>query len=290
MKAVDLFSGVGGLSCGFKKAGFQIVLAIENDPEIAMAYRKNHPDTEVIIDDIKNIGKDTLLRTIKNPDLVMGGLPCQGFSQKGKRQNLFDGRNFLFKYFIEAIKAWKPRFFLIENVPNITTTSKSYFKKRIIEEFNKLGYEVIVKTLNSYDFGIPQMRKRAFFLGELRKMTLNFPKPAKDRVSVKDAIYDLPFINSGEGEYFYKYKKPAESKYQKELRNGSNGVYNHIATNHSELSLKKLSLIPKGEGKEVLPSELLTKSIYSGTWSRLVEDLPAATITTRFDTPSSGLA
>ena len=106
--------------------------------------------------------------------------------------------------------------------------------------------------------------------------------------TVKEAIYDLPFIESGEGYEESLYDKQAFSSYQKELRGNQTILYNHVATKHSPIALQRLSLIPKGAGKEVLPKEHLTKSIYSGTWCRLLEDGIAATITTRFDTPSSG--
>ena len=98
----------------------------------------------------------------------------------------------------------------------------------------------------------------------------------------------MPFIGSGEGEEISQYDKKASSDYQKKLRNGSKVLYNHVATKHSDLALERLSLIPKGAGREVLPAEHRTKSIYSGTWCRLLEDGIAPTITTRFDTPSSG--
>src|SRR5690606_17315571 len=115
------------------------------------------------------------------------------------------------------------------------------------------------------------------------------PKTNGKKTTVADAIYDLPNIKSGEGREIDNYPCEPLSDYQKLMRKGSKGIYNHQATRHSELALKKLSMIPKGMGKEVLPKELLTKSIFSGTWTRLKEDGFAPTITTRFDTPSSGM-
>ena len=99
----------------------------------------------------------------------------------------------------------------------------------------------------------------------------------------------MPFIASAEGEDFYEYTYEPLSDYQKLLRKNSKGIYNHQSTKHSKIALERLAMIPKGMGREVLPQEHRTKSIYSGTWSRLKEDGVAATITTRFDTPSSGL-
>jgi DNA (cytosine-5)-methyltransferase 1 len=174
-------------------------------------------------------------------------------------------------------------------VPNITTTANGYFKEEIIETFNKLGYQVDCKVLHAVNFGVPQDRRRAFFLGRKGNTLLDLPISNAQKTTIQEAIYDLPFIESGEGEKFYAYEKKPLSAYQKLMRIGSKGIYNHESTKHSELALKRLALIPKGKGKEVLPEEHRTKSIFSGTWSRLLEDGVAATITTRYDTPSSGL-
>ena len=289
MRVIDLFAGVGGLSFGFAMADFKAVFAIEHDESIANTYKLNHPDADVFSTDIEKLNLKNLTQKYNDIDVIIGGPPCQGFSQKGKRLSLSDQRNFLFKYFIEFVEAFKPKYFLLENVPNITTTSKGFFKNEIICAFNDLGYEVDVNILTASDFGVPQNRKRAFFLGKKGTKKLLLPKPNNKTTTVAEAIYDLPIIKSGEGKDIDDYPCVPLSDYQKLMRKGSKGVYNHQATKHSELALKKLSMIPKGKGKEVLPKELLTKSIYSGTWTRLKEDGLAPTITTRFDTPSSGM-
>ena len=291
MKVADLFAGVGGLSQGFKMAGFSIEFAIEVDKEIAKANQINHPNTIVYNTDITQIDIEKLHLKHPNIDIIVGGPPCQGFSQKGKRLSLKDKRNFLFRYFIKFVEEFKPKYFLLENVPNIITTSKGFFKNEILQEFEDLGYKIDYNILIATNFGIPQNRKRAFFLGKLGKDKLIIPtnEHLNHKVSIKDAIYDLPFINSGEGEEISNYDKPISSDYQKILRDSSTILYNHKATNHSKIALERLALIPKNGGKDSLPKEHLTKSIFSGTWTRLKEDSVAATITTRFDTPSSGL-
>lgn len=292
MKVADLFAGVGGLSQGFKMAGFDIDFAIEFDPEIANSNQLNHPNTVVYNKDITQINIKELLLHHPNIDIIIGGPPCQGFSQKGKRLSLKDERNYLYRHFVKFVKEFKPKYFLLENVPNIITTSKGFFKNEIIQEFKDLGYSIDYNMLIATDFGIPQNRKRAFFLGKLGKNKLLLPTKShyNHKVSIKDAIYDLPFISSGEGQEISNYDKPIFSEYQKILRNEETVLYNHVATKHSKIALERLALIPKnGGGKESLPKEHLTKSIFSGTWTRLNEDGVAATITTRFDTPSSGL-
>ncbi len=289
MRIIDLFAGVGGMSQGFIKAGFEVALAIENDLNIAKAFQDNHPDTLVIADDICNINFEEIYNKIGPVEGVIGGPPCQGFSQKGKRKSVLDDRNFLFRSFIDFVKIFRPPFFVMENVPNIITTEGGFFRKEIIEAFNKMGYQVSYKILNAANFGVPQLRRRAFFLGCLNNATLDLPDTNGIKTNVQQAIYDLPFISSGEGESFYSYKTGPLSDYQYMLRQESEGIYNHLATGHSKVALERLSLIPKGMGKEVLPDNHRTKSIYSGTWTRLREDEPAVTITTRFDTPSSGM-
>lgn len=288
MKVADLFAGVGGLSQGFLSAGFEVSFAVEFDKDIAMAYKNNHSETDVITDSIVDVNAISLREKHGNIDVIIGGPPCQGFSQKGKRLALDDPRNFLFMQFVRFVKEFRPKYFVLENVPNIVTTSGGYFKNLIIEEFDKLGYSVDARVLNASDFGIPQDRRRAFFIGQLGTLEYGFPEPLMTKTTIKDAIYDLPFIASGEGQEIAKYDKPASSDYQKKARKKSELLYNHIATNHSKIALERLALIPKNKGKEVLPEEHRTKSTYSGTWSRLLEGSVAPTITTRFDTPSSG--
>ena len=150
----DLFAGVGGLSEGFRMDGFDIGFAIEFDKEIAESYKLNHPTTDVIADDISKVDVEELHKKHPNIDVIIGGPPCQGFSQKGKRLSLDDPRNFLFKQFVKFVAEFKPKYFVLENVPNIITTSNGYFKDEIIKSFGILGYEVTCGVLYARDFGV----------------------------------------------------------------------------------------------------------------------------------------
>ena len=286
---IDLFSGVGGLSLGFRMAGYEVVLANEIDESIANAYIKNHPETIMINEDITSLDISTVFGKYEgNVDVVIGGPPCQGFSQKGQRKSINDPRNFLFRYFFEVVKYVSPKFFVIENVPNILTAEKGYFKQEIAELFGSIGYEISSSVLNASDYGVPQNRHRAFIVGNRMKAKFEFPLPAPSKVSIWDAISDLNYWNSGEGSEIDDYRFPPQSAYQRFLRAQSDKLYNHQATKHSPLALKKLSLIPPEGDKSSLPQEMLTKSIYSGTWCRMRTQDQSVTITTRFDTPSSG--
>ena len=288
-RVIDLFAGVGGLSLGFKMVGFDIVLANEFDESIAKSYKYNHPETEVIVEDITKIShKDVFTKFKENIEVVIGGPPCQGFSQKGQRKSINDDRNYLFKQFVEVVKYVQPKYFVMENVPNLLTTEGGYFKEEIITLFESLGYKLSTGILNAADFGVPQNRRRAIIIGKLGLTAVPEPEKLNNKVTIWDAISDLSYLESGEGLECDTYKLSAESDYQKQMREGSDKLFNHKATKHSDLALERLKMIPPNSGREVLPKEHLTKSIYSGTWSRMIKDDQSVTITTRFDTPSSG--
>ena len=131
---------------------------------------------------------------------------------------------------MKFVTEFKPKYFVLENVPNIITTSNGYFKDQIIKSFEELGYVVTCGVLCAKDYGVPQDRRRAIFLGELNMLEVKLPEPLDILTTVKDAIYDLPFIASGEGVDERDYDKPAMSSYQKKLRAGAQVLYNHVAT------------------------------------------------------------
>ena len=291
-KLIDLFAGVGGLSFGFEQNGFQTVLANEYDKSIADAYVKNRDASkfEMIAEDITSLDIDTVFGKFEGyVDVIVGGPPCQGFSQKGQRKTIHDPRNFLFRHYVDVVKRVKPKYFVMENVPNLLTTENGYFKDEIMNLFSKFGYRVDAKVLNASDYGVPQNRRRAVFIGKLTDgAPVIFPETKDGRITIWDAISDLNWLNSGEGEEIQDYRIDPETDYQRKLRVNSEKLYNHIATDHSPIALERMAMVPPGGGKENLPKEHLTKSIYSGTWCRMAENEIAVTMTTRFDTPSSG--
>lgn len=286
---IDLFAGVGGLSLGFEKQGFDVLIANEYDESIADAYSKNHKGTKMIVGDITSLDlKETFGSYAGKVDVVIGGPPCQGFSQKGQRKTIHDERNFLFKYYVAVVELVKPRYFVMENVPNLLTAENGYFFREIEELFNKMGYSLEHGVLNAADYGVPQNRRRAIIIGKLNGDAPKLPAPKDEKVTIWDAISDLAYLESGEGTDVQEYKNAPESEYQKRLRGNATVLYNHVATKHSPIALERLAMIPPNAGKEVLPKEHITKSIYSGTWTRMRTDEISVTITTRFDTPSSG--
>lgn len=138
---IDLFAGVGGLSLGFEQQGFQVVLANEYDESIAAAYVVNHPSTKMIVGDITSLNLEETFGGYRGKvDVVIGGPPCQGFSQKGQRKTIHDERNFLFKYYVSVVEMVRPRYFVMENVPNLLTAENGFFRKEIENLFNAMGY------------------------------------------------------------------------------------------------------------------------------------------------------
>jgi DNA (cytosine-5)-methyltransferase 1 len=297
---IDLFSGCGGMSSGFNKAGFKTLSAVEIDPEISNTFKKNHPTAEVFNQDIKEIISTDLLAGKKSVDVIVGGPPCQGFSMAGKRirnhgEFLDDHRNQLFKEFYRVVKDLRPKFFIMENVPGILSMKEGAIKDTIFDLYREIGYSTSVKILLAADYGVPQLRKRAFFIGTRLKIDPEklFPdvtngKNGVSYVSVEEAIFDLPFINQGEGVYEAIYDKPPTSSYQELMRRNSSGLFNHIAPKHTKSVVEILKLIKEGQRMADLPKNFHTRSVHSGAYGRMRRDFPSYTITTRFDTPPVG--
>ena len=189
MKVISLFSGAGGLDLGFKKAGFEIIWANEYDKDIWETYEKNFPET--VLD--KRSITDIPSRDIPYCDGIIGGPPCQSWSEAGTQKGLADHRGQLFFEFIRVIKDKKPLFFIAENVSGMLHKKHREALMYIVKQFEVSGYNVSFKLLNAKDYEVPQDRKRVFFVG-IRK-DLNqyfvFPQPSKKRLTLRDAIWDL---------------------------------------------------------------------------------------------------
>lgn len=286
---LDLFCGAGGFSAGLDKIkNMKTVLGVDFDKYATETFKNNFKDADVVTGDITNRDiKDEIIKIAKKRkvNMIVGGPPCQGFSLKGKNLGFDDPRNFLFLEYFELVKEIKPEVFVIENVKNLLSSEKGYFRDQIIEHFSKLGYIINYGVLNAKNFGVPENRERAIIIGSLSK-SIGLPVGTEKIVTVRDAISDLAYLNSGEGDNISDYKNAPETSYQKKLRGKI--LYNHYATNHSNLALEKLAMIPPEGDKSSLPKELHGKQKFSTTWSRLQWDNVSPTIDTRFDTPSNG--
>jgi len=189
---VDLFAGCGGLSLGIKQAGFNKLADVEILPFAVETLKYNFPETKHFSGDIAEFDVKEYTDG-KKVHLVVGGPPCQGFSVAGKR-NPDDERNFLFEQYHRVVEELKPWFFILENVPGILTLKDGHFYQEIIKGFNDLGYEVSVRILESADYGAPQLRTRAIFIGNRFGLKNPYPKTIfnpEQYKSIDDAISDL---------------------------------------------------------------------------------------------------
>ena len=188
MKILSLFSGAGGLDLGFKRAGFDIVAANEFDKTIWETYKNNH-DAKLIKGDICEIPSETF----PDCDGIIGGPPCQSWSEAGALKGIEDPRGKLFYEYIRVLRDKKPKFFLAENVKGMMAKRHTSAVENIISAFEHAGYDVYISLLNASDFGVPQDRKRVFYTGFRKDLRICFeePKHYKNKLTLKDAIYDL---------------------------------------------------------------------------------------------------
>lgn len=288
---LDLFCGAGGFSYGMhQNEKFETAVAVDFNPAATNTFKKNMPQAYVITGDItdKLVREEIIQASIKaGVNMIIGGPPCQGFAMKGKKLGLKDPRNFLFMEYIKIVEKIQPEVFVIENVKRLLTSSNGWFKEELLAYIERLGYKCDYGVLNAVDFGVPQSRERAIFICS-KHQKIELPVPRNEKVTVRDAISDLAYYESGEGSFETDYQKEAETDYQKRMRIDRDKLFNHQATNHSKVALDKLALIPPEKGKSYLPEKLRGKQQYDTTWCRLVWDTFSPTIDTRFDTPSNG--
>lgn len=192
----DLFSGAGGLSVGMKQAGFKKVFSIETNEYASKTIRRNFPESIHFEQDIEEVSNATLLRSLsgRRVDLVVGGPPCQGFSVAGFRR-IDDPRNKLFLEFCRVVEALQPKYFVMENVPGILTMQKGAVKEAILNKFEEMGYAgTSVRILEAAEFGVPQLRTRAIFVGNRLGRKNPYPKVTHDKsnyMTIEEAIQDL---------------------------------------------------------------------------------------------------
>lgn len=318
---IDLFAGAGGLSCGLELAGFTPVLANELVNQYAHTYQINHPETNVIVGDIRQVDEKALhnlVREYGEIDLIAGGPPCQGFSVNAPIRSLDDPRNHLFKEFLRIVAEILPKAVVIENVPGIISLGKGTVVEQIYKTLQDLGYKVKHRILFAAHYGVPQMRFRTVFIA-MRNYTqeIRFPEPEyyatavanfqgskelcynllpleeyilKPKTTVWDAIGDLPEIEGGETDGRYTYITDAESAFQKYARYGSNEITSHFCSRLSSINKERLNFIPQGGSWRDIPYELLPsglkrarRSDHTKRYGRLDPNELCSTIMTKCD-------
>ena len=279
LTVLDLFCGCGGLSLGFQQAGFEVKLGLDFWQDAITTFNNFHKAAQGIVADLSFITPDNISRqtSVDKIDVIIGGPPCQGFSIAGKRM-IDDERNQLYKAFVQFVSFYQPKAFLMENVPNIMSMGKGVIKAQIIQDFETIGYQVHSQILVASDFGVPQNRRRAFFVGFKKECDFIFPTRFETaKITAFDAISDLPEYSVVDGAC---YPLVANSSYQEMMRKNSQGLFNHQITHHSEKTIGIISLVPDGGNYKDLPEEF--KNIRNGhiAWTRLHSQKPRFTIDT----------
>jgi DNA (cytosine-5)-methyltransferase 1 len=251
---IDLFSGCGGFSTGFEEAGFTTELAIDIHPPSLNTLYINHQNVTTILGDIRKVSANKIkefLKTKKVPTVITAGVPCQGFSLANRKRHAEDKRNFLFKEFIRITKEVKPTAVVLENVSGLVSTKNGKFKKDILNAISELGYEVYFSLLNAADYGVPQIRRRIFFIGIPKGSFWLFPNKIhgtnkKPYNTVKDAILgDLPELKADQ--FSEKYLRPPVSELQKYLRKDISVLKNHKSPNHPQETIEMIKNTKPGQ-------------------------------------------
>lgn len=253
---VDLFCGAGGASYGFVSAGFNVVLGIDHLKPALDTFQENHKNSSTILGDIEKVDEDIVFDAIDNVPVkvLIGGVPCQGFSLNNRKRNEDDPRNQLFYEFVRFIKILKPEMIMLENVSGMRSMKNGEvvetIKSEIISAGKEIGkdYNVEYKMLNAADYGVPQLRNRLIFLGATSDYDIDFPEPKfseENYRTVRDAIGDLPSLKPKETNKDYAVEPFTD--FQKLMRKDSKVLYNNQAPNHAKATVDRIKNTVPGE-------------------------------------------
>lgn len=276
---IDLFCGCGGFSLGFERAGFNVILGIDVWEDALSTFRFNHKRSVGLRADLSVLSPEETKHLLggQSVDIIIGGPPCQGFSIAGKRI-VDDLRNKLYKNFVHFVGYYKPMAFVMENVPNILSIGDGIVRQSVLSDFSELGYTVEFKILTASDYGVPQNRRRAIFVGFRNGTHFKFPAPLESpKVTSEEAISDLPENSLDDGSL---YPCSPRSLYQKLMRANSLTVNNHQATVHNQKTKDIIALVPDGGNYKDLPEELRQTRKVHIAWTRLNSKKPSFTIDT----------
>jgi DNA (cytosine-5)-methyltransferase 1 len=259
--AFGLFVGGGGLDLGFHQAGFRLLAATDIDPFAKKTHERNWPDVPFILGDVRTLSLDQISAALgnKRPDVVIGGPPCQGFSTLGDRLSS-DPRNDLVDAFVRIVDFLRPQAVVVENVRAIATEYKGRYRDYVLHRFSAIGYKIHFSVLNAAEYGVPQLRRRAVFVGFADpRIKFEFPQPTHGPQLI-------PFTNVG--------------KALRGLSEDGGELPNHEPLAHSDKVIARYRLIPEGgmlPPPEKLPPEIRRQN-FGSTYKRLSRSAPALTM------------
>lgn len=289
---VDLFAGAGGLSVGLERAGFELVHAVEVDEDARQTFANNRDGltVEALSGDIREVPPAEIPAVVGRDrvDLVVGGPPCQGFSEVISPDGS-DERNHLFEHFVDWVGALDPTAVLFENVRGMQQTADGAFLDAVTASFGRLDYDVTHRVVRASEFGVPQHRRRLLVLAAKSDVSENpFDGFTLDPVAtpgVADGIGDLPAVTPGEA--VTDYTTHPETALQADLRGDATELSAHVAANHTDEMVEMISHVPDGGDRTAIPEELQPSSGYHNSYSRLDSTEPAVAITSNMSKPSS---
>ena len=307
LNILDLFAGGGGLSLGFHNAGFRTGFMIDSCCHAVETLKDNFKKRQPLIlnEDLGRFRPSDFKKHLlgKDMDIIIGGPPCQGWSLVGrgklkslgrKPQSVFDDpRNRLYKQFISYVKAFQPVVCLMENVPGMTSLTNKNMAKQVAKGIEKQGYNVTYKILNAVNYGVPQVRKRLFFIGIREDMKKKFVMPQESHGdkkhplnTVRDAIKDLPKLESGKSKKWimsYNANPEKQSAYSKRLRRGykKNIIQDHVCRVHNSQDIEAFGVMKEGDWYRDLPRRYkrYRDDIFQDKYKKLKWSKPSGCVT-----------
>ena len=275
------------MSTGAAQAGIDVKFAVEYDKYAASTYRKNHPNCEIFVSDIRSLSAHKIKQIPRGLDgtVVFGGPPCQGFSYSNSRtRKAHNETNWLFEEFVRFVKIWQPDFVVFENVQGITNTCTGIFLDAILDRFSRLKYSLSYGVLNAVNYGVAQNRSRFFLIGSRTNRAIALPQRLTSLpVTVRDAIADLPGLANGASTSWLPYGITPPSQYGKKLRKRLTGCSSHLVTKNAEKVIDRYRFIPPGGNWEDIPPKMMKNykdphRCHTGIYHRLHYDHPSVVI------------
>lgn len=320
LSTIDLFCGAGGITEGFREAGYRCLYANDCMPEAVETFSVNHPEAWAEARDIENVDPAQVRKRLGlkkgDLDVLVGGPPCQGFSINAPERFLSDKRNELFKDYLRFLEEFEPKGFLFENVPGLLSLGDGKVFRLILRAFEEHGYHVTAKILFSAHYGVPQERWRLILLGSRMSAialpapthyatgranfrgggTLTFQLTAADKerllpaVTVGEAIGDLPRLEMGEGSEVIGYTVDPHSDYARRMRNPEGVTFNHFGAKLAKQNIERMKHVKPGGSWRDIPHRLLPKGMqrarksdHTKRYGRLRNDGLAGTVMTKCD-------
>ena len=283
MVGIDLFSGAGGMSLGAEWAGVKVEVAVEADTHAAKTFRENHPSTAVInkrIESVASIDFDSQNRRL----IVFGGPPCQGFSTSNQRtRSSANPLNWLFRHYMRLVRKLMPDWVVFENVTGMVTTEGGRFTDEVLKAFACAGYTTSHFILNAVEFGVPQKRSRLFIVASRDGIRILTPQPKDERVTVWEAIGDLPVLKNGASVDELVYRCAPLSDYARRLKGDVLTSRNHLVSRNAPEIIRRYGHIPQGGNWSDIPARYMTTytdrtRCHTGIYHRLSRKEPSVVI------------